>query len=394
MKIHEYQAKQLLSRYGVPVPRGEVAGTPAQAVECAGRLGGPVTLKAQIHAGGRGRGGGIKTAGTPAEAGTAAEEMLGARLVTRQTGPEGLPVNSVLVEEAVAVHKEFYLAVLIDTSARAPVMIASGAGGMEIEEVAAASPEKIMRQSVELVTGLLPFQARALAYGLDMESSLVASAAAIMQGMYRLFAEKDCSLVEVNPLALAADGRLLALDAKVNFDDNALSRHPDIAQLRDNSQEDPLEVKAAAAGVNYVRLDGNVGCMVNGAGLAMATMDLITWAGGTPANFLDVGGAATEESIARALEILLADHKVRTAWVNVFAGILRCDMVARAVVRTLGEREVEVPFIVRMKGTNLEEGMRLLEDSGLPVLFEPDLVKAAWKAVELAAGERALGKQP
>jgi succinyl-CoA synthetase beta subunit len=373
VKIHEYQAKQLLSRYGISIPQGNVAVTPEQAGECAEQLGGQVTLKAQI-----------KTARTPAKAEAMARAMLGSRLVTHQTGPEGLPVNSVLVEEAVPVQKEFYLAMLLDTSAYAPVMIASEAGGAEIEEVAASSPEKITKQSINLVTGLLSYQARALAYRLNMAPQIIAAATGIMQGMYRLFMEKDCSLVEINPLALSADGRLLALDAKVNFDDNALSRHPDITQLRDTSQEDPLEIEAAEAGVNYVKLDGNVGCLVNGAGLAMATMDLITWAGGEPANFLDVGGAATEESITRALDILLSDSKVKAAWVNVFAGILRCDMVARAVIRTLKGREVQVPFIVRMQGTNLEEGMNLLKESGLSILFEPDLVAAARKAVALA----------
>ena len=389
MKIHEYQAKELLSQYGVPVPQGSVAKTAREAREAAEQIGRRVAIKAQIHGGGRGKAGGIKIAETPKEAEQIAKVLLGTRLVTHQTGPEGLPVNAVLVEEAIQAVKELYLGMLIDTSACAPIMIASEAGGMEIEEMAAKSPQKIIKQYINLVTGLLPYQARMLAYGVNLPAESIRPATEIMSGMYRLFIEKDCSLVEINPLVITTDGNLLALDAKVNFDDNALSRHPDIAQLRDSSQEDPSEVEAADIGVNYVKIGGNVGCLVNGAGLAMATMDLIKLVGGEPANFLDVGGGASEEQVARALKILLADPKVKAAWINVFGGILRCDVVARAVVQVLKEKEAKVPFIVRMNGTNLQEAMQILEGSGLNITFESDLVKAAEKAVAMAKGDKA-----
>lgn len=384
MKIHEYQAKELLSQYGVPVPQGSVAKTAREAREAAEQIGRRVAIKAQIHAGGRGKAGGIKFAETPKEAEQIAKDLLGKRLVTQQTGPEGLPVDAVLVEEAIQAEKEVYLSMLIDTSAYAPVMIASEAGGMEIEEVAATSSERILRQYINLVTGLLLYQARMLAYGVNLPTESVRPATDIMNGMYKLFIEKDCSLVEINPLVITRDGNLLALDAKVNFDDSALSHHPDIAQLCDSSQEDPLEIEAADIGVNYVKMGGNVGCLVNGAGLAMATMDLIKLVGGEPANFLDVGGGASEEQVAKALKILLTDPKVKAAWVNIFGGILRCDVVARAVVQVLKEREAKVPFIVRMNGTNLQEAMQILKVSGLDITFEADLVKAAEKAIAMA----------
>ena len=384
MKIHEYQAKEILSRYGISIPRGNIARTAEEVAEIAKQIGGLVVIKAQIHGGGRGKAGGIKTAETAGEAEQIAKAMLGIRLVTRQTGSEGLPVNSVLVEEAVQVEKELYLSTLIDTAAYAPVMIASEAGGMEIEEITLASPEKILKQYIDLVTGFMPYQARILAYGLNLPAEKIGATAEVMASVYKLFVEKNCTLVEINPLVITTDGRLLALDAKVNFDDNAVQRYQDIAQLRDISQEDPIEVEAGAIGVNYVKTDGNVGCLVNGAGLAMATMDLIKLVGGEPANFLDVGGGASEEQVANALKILLTDPKVKAAWVNIFGGILRCDVVARAVIQVLKEKEVNVPFIVRMNGTNLEEGMRLLKDSGLNIIFEPNLVEAARKAVAMA----------
>jgi len=389
MKIHEYQAKSLLARYGVPVPRGDMAGTPEDARRIAEEIGGRVVVKAQIHGGGRGKAGGIKTAETAAEAAEAAGSLLGTRLVTHQTGPEGLPLNAVLVEEAVQAKRELYLSVLIDTSASLPVMIASEAGGMEIEEVAAESPDKILKQPIGPVTGLLSYQARKLAYGMHLAPEQVRPATQIMAGIYQLFLQQDCSLVEINPLVVTADGRLLAVDAKVNFDDNGLGRHPEIAALRDASQEDPLEVEATNLGVNYVKLDGNIGCMVNGAGLAMATMDLVKLWGGEPANFLDVGGGASEDQVAGALKILLSDPKVKAAWVNIFGGILRCDLVARAIVRVLEGTGLGVPFVVRMNGTNLEEGMRLLKESGLDIVFESNLTEASKKAVAAAqsAGE-------
>jgi len=383
MKIHEYQAKELLAQYGVPIPKGGVARTPEEAREIAEQIGGRVMIKAQIHGGGRGKAGGIKTAEIPSEAEEIARSLLGTRLVTHQTGPEGLPVNVVLVEEAVEVERELYLSTLIDTSENVPLMIASEAGGMEIEEVAAESPERILKQHVDPATGLLPYQARNLAYGMNLAPEYIRPATQTMASMYKLFIEKDCSLVEINPL-VTTNGRLLGLDAKVNFDDNGLPRHPEVVQLRDTSQEDPLEVEAANLGVNYVKLDGNIGCMVNGAGLAMATMDLVKQMGGEPANFLDAGGGASEDQVTGALKILLSDPKVKAAWVNIFGGILRCDLVARAIIRAVKEKGLKVPFIVRMNGTNLEEGIQLLKESGLDIVFESNLTEAANKAVAAA----------
>ncbi|MBL7126388.1 MAG: ADP-forming succinate--CoA ligase subunit beta [Dehalococcoidales bacterium] len=384
MKIHEYQAKELLARYGVPLPRGKVVKTAGEAREAAQQIGGRVVIKAQIHGGGRGKAGGIKVAETPEEAAKIAGDLLGTRLATHQTGPEGLPVNTVLVEEAIQAEKELYLGMLIDTSTQALVMIASEAGGVEIEDIATRSPQRILKQYVNLVTGFLPYQTRILAYSMNLPAESVRTATEIMTGIYRLLTEKDCSLVEINPLVITKDGKLLALDCKVNFDDNALPRHQDMAQLRDSSQEDPLEAKASEIGVNYVKIGGNVGCLVNGAGLAMATMDMIKLAGGEPANFLDVGGSASEEQVANALRILLADARVRSAWINVFGGILRCDVVARALEQVLKEREVKVPFIVRMNGTNLKEAMQILKESALNITFEADLFRAAEMAVAMA----------
>lgn len=390
MKIHEYQAKELLAQYDVPIPKGGVARTPKEARKIAEQIGGRVVIKAQIHGGGRGKAGGIKTAEILSEVEEIAGSLLGTRLVTHQTGPEGLPVNVVLVEEAVEVERELYLSVLIDTSENVPLMIASEAGGMEIEEVAAKSPERILKQYVDPATGLLPYQARNLAYGMNLAPEYIRPATQTMASMYQLFMGKDCSLVEINPLVATTNGRLLGLDAKVNFDDNGLPRHPEVAQLRDTSQEHPLEVEAANLGVNYVKLDGNIGCMVNGAGLAMTTMDLVKQMGGEPANFLDVGGGASEDQATGAFKILLSDPKVKAAWVNIFGGILRCDLVARAIIRAVKEKGLEVPFIVRMNGTNLEEGVQLLKESGLDIVFEPNLTEAANKAIAAARTRRNL----
>lgn len=387
MKMHEYQAKGLLGQYGVPIPKGGVARTPEEAKKIAEKIGGRVVIKAQIHAGGRGKAGGIKTAETPSGAEKIAHSLLGKRLVTHQTGPEGLPVNAVLVEEAVEAKRELYLSVLIDTSKSLPLMIASEAGGVDIEEVATKSPEKILKKHIDPLTGLLSYQARDLAYGMNLEPEEIKSATEIMASMYKLFMEKDCSLTEINPLVVTPDGRLLGLDAKVNIDDNAVPYHKDIAELRDNSQLDPLEVEAEESGVNYVKLDGNVGCLVNGAGMAMATMDLIKYVGGEPANFLDIGGGASEDQANKAVEILLSDPKVKVAWINIFGGILRCDLMARALIKAVKEKGLTVPLIVRMKGTNFEEGMRLLKESGIDMIIELDWGEAAKKAVAMAKAQ-------
>jgi len=384
MKIHEYQAKVLLSQFGIPIPKGSVARTPEKARKAAEQVGGKVVIKAQIHAGGRGLVGGIKTAETPGDVEEIAKNLLETKLTTHQTGPEGLPVHTILVEEAVGVEREFYISILIDTSEKTPLAITSEAGGMGIEEVAAKSPEKIIKQHIDPVTGLLPYQARSLAYGMNLPQEHIRPATQIMAGMYKLFTEKDCSLVEINPLVITADGRLLALDAKVNIDDNAIPYHKDIAELRDISQEEPLEVDAAKIGVNYVKLDGDIGCMVNGAGLAMATMDFIKYEGGEPANFLDIGGGVTQEGVRDALKILLSDPKVQVAWINIFGGIVRCDLVARGILEALKEKGMKIPCVLRMHGTNVEEAINLLKESGPNIIFESDFTQAARKAVAVA----------
>ena len=384
MKIHEYQSKKLLSDYGIPVPRGGVAKTPAEAREVASQIGGKVVVKAQVHAGGRGLAGGIKTAESPEMAEEIARSLIGTRLVTHQTSPEGVPINAVLVEEAAEPKRELYLSVLIDTSANMPLMMASEAGGMEIEEVAAKSPEKIHRAHIDPLVGFQPFQARALAYAMNLEQELVRPATQIMTGIYRLFKERDLSLAEINPLVITADDRLLALDAKINIDDNGLFRQKTITEMRDASQEEPLETQASDAGVNYIKLDGMVGCLVNGAGLAMATMDVVKQAGAEPANFLDIGGGATEERVTTAFRILASDPNVKTAFVNLFGGITRCDEVAKGIINAAKELELKMPIVVRMRGTNYEEGLRLLAESGLNIVPEPDLTAAARKAVEAA----------
>jgi succinyl-CoA synthetase beta subunit len=384
MKIHEYQAKAILAQYGVPTPRGEVVYTVEAAEAAARRIGGPVVLKAQIHAGGRGKGGGVKTARSPAEAVEVAKAMLGMRLVTHQTGPEGRIVHRVLVEEVLPIERELYLGVVLDRAAGMPVLMASAAGGVEIEETAAKTPELILKEHIDIGLGLTPFQARKLAYGMGLPPAAVAGAAAAMTALARAYVAVDASLAEINPFVLAADGKVYALDAKINLDDNALYRHKDLIELRDLHEEDPLEVEASRFGLSYIKLDGNVGCMVNGAGLAMATMDIIKHAGGNPANFLDVGGGANAEQIQNAFRILLSDRNVRAVLINIFGGILRCDTLATGVVAAARELKVKVPVVVRMEGTNVELGRRILTESGLNFTVAHTMKEAAEKVVRLA----------
>ena len=386
MKIHEYQAKEILAKHGVPVPRGGVAATPKEAKEIASQLGGEVVIKAQVYAGGRGKAGGIKTAASADEAEKLAQEMIGRQLVTHQTSAQGVPVEKVLVEEAVPIERELYLGIVIDSARGFPVIMASEAGGVDIEEVAAKTPEKIIKAYIEPVAGFQPFIGKKLAYGMNLAPEQIRPATQLIGNLYQAFAEKDCSLAEINPLVVTADGRLLALDAKLNLDDNALFRHRDYAELRDPGQEDKLELEASQHNITYIRLDGDVGCMVNGAGLAMSTMDIIKLNGAEPANFLDVGGGASEEMVAKAFIILLSDPKVKAALINIFGGILRCDIVARGVIEAAKQVEVKVPLVVRMRGTNVDEGMRLLAESGLPVILAHDLQDAAEKVVAAKEG--------
>jgi succinyl-CoA synthetase beta subunit len=382
MKIHEYQAKQILARYGVTVPRGEVISRSEEARGVAERLGGgTVVVKAQIHAGGRGKGGGVKLARNPAEAEKAAGDILGMTLVTHQTGPEGRVVRKVLIEEGLDVARELYLGLVLDRATGRPVFMASTEGGMEIEMVAAEHPERIQRESIDPGAGFQAFQARKLAFGLGLEGAQVNEAVRLFAGLYRAFEATDGSLVEINPFVVTQDGRLLALDAKMNFDDNALFRHPDVRELRDLNEEDPLEVKASNSGLNYIRLEGNVGCMVNGAGLAMATMDIIQYAGGRPANFLDVGGGANEEQVRKGFEIILGDPNVRAVLINIFGGIMRCDIVANGVVAAAKSLEIKVPVVVRLEGTNVELGQKILGESGLDFTVANGMKDAAEKAV-------------
>lgn len=386
MKIHEYQAKGILAGYGVPVPRGETARTPAEAGAIARRLGGTVVVKAQIHAGGRGKGGGVKLAKTPEEATVIAGEMLGMRLVTHQTGPEGRIVRRILVEEGLQIARELYLGLVIDRAAEKPVLMASPAGGMEIEKVAAETPDLIFKAHVDPATGLLAFQARGLAFSLGLEGPAVGKTVALMSKLFDAFMGTDASLIEINPLIVTDSGDLLALDAKMNFDDNALFRHPSIRELRDLDEEDPLEVEASKHSLNYIRLDGNIGCMVNGAGLAMATMDVIKLAGGEPANFLDVGGGATAEQIRHAVRILTSDQNVRAVFVNIFGGILRCDILAEGLIAAVRELKVTFPLVIRMEGTNVELGQQMLADSGLNFTTADTVTEAAALVVKLAGG--------
>jgi succinyl-CoA synthetase beta subunit len=386
MKIHEYQAKVLLSEFGIPVPDGGVATTPGEAKKIAEKLGGKVAIKAQVYAGGRGKAGGIRVANTPEEAEKLARQILGTRLVTHQTTPEGVPVSKVLVEKAVNVERELYLSIIVDGASRMPVMMASEAGGMDIEEVARVSPEKILRVYIDQAAGFQAFQGRKLAYGMNLSPAQVRPAASLMTNLYRLFQAKDCSLAEINPLVVAG-GQLLALDAKLNFDDSALFRHNDIEQLHDLGQEDPLEVKANELGVkNYIKMDGNIGCMVNGAGLAMAVMDLITQAGGRPANFLDIGTVNNTDRVVAAFKIFTTDPSVKAILVNVFGGIARVDVIAQGVVEAHKQMDIRLPLVVRLAGTNVDEGKRILAESGIKFIQAVDFYDAARKAVAAAKG--------
>ncbi len=385
MKIHEYQGKELLKQFGVPVPRGIVARTPDEAYQAAKELAcEPVVVKAQIHAGGRGKGGGVKLAKTAEEAREIARQMLGMKLVTHQTGPEGREVRVLLIEEGLPIDKEFYLGIVLDRASGRPVFMASAAGGMDIEEVAAKTPEQIFKEPVDPAVGFRPFQARKLAFALGLPGALVSQAAKFMQSLYSAYEAMDASLLEINPFLLTKDNRLIALDAKVNFDDNALFRHPDFKDLRDLHEEEPLEIEASKFDLNYIKLDGNIACMVNGAGLAMATMDIIKLAGGEPANFLDVGGGASQERVEAAFQILLADENVRAVLINIFGGIVRCDMVARGVVGAAKNLGVKVPVVVRLEGTNVEEGQRVIRESGLNFTVAKGMKDAAEKVVALA----------
>src|SRR5215216_5669214 len=385
MKIHEYQGKALLKEYGVAVPRGIVARSPEEAEAAAKELGTDIAVvKAQIHAGGRGKGGGVKLAKSPEEAEQLARQMIGMTLVTHQTGPEGKKVGRVLIEEGLQIERELYLSIVIDRAAACPVIIASAAGGMDIEEVAASDPQKILREYVNRGTGIVPFQARKLAFGMGLEGAAANKLVKVLESVYKAFIETDASMIEINPLVLTKGGELLALDAKVTFDDNAMYRHPDLRDLRDVTEEDPLEVEASKFSLNYIRLDGTIGCMVNGAGLAMATMDIIKLAGGEPANFLDVGGGANAEQIRNAFKILMSDTNVKAVLINIFGGILRCDVLAAGVIAAVKELGVPVPIVIRMEGTNVEKGKQMLNDSGLNFTTADTMSEAAERVVALA----------
>jgi len=385
VKIHEYQGKELLQKFGVPVPRGFVARTPAEAYQAAKDLGTEVVVvKAQIHAGGRGKGGGVKLARSPEDARTIAGEMLGMKLVTHQTGPEGREVRVLLVEEGLPIDKEFYLGLVLDRASGRLVFMASPAGGMDIEKVAEETPEQIFKETIDPAVGFRSFQARKLAFALGLPAELIGQAAKFMQALYQATEQMDASLVEINPFLLTKDKRLIALDAKINFDDNAMFRHKEFLELRDLNEEDPLEIEASKFDLNYIKLDGNIACMVNGAGLAMATMDIIKLAGGEPANFLDVGGGASQERVEAAFRILLADEHVRAVLINIFGGIVRCDMVARGVVGAAKNLGVKVPVVVRLEGTNVEEGQRVIRESDLGFTVANGMKDAAEKVVALA----------
>jgi succinyl-CoA synthetase beta subunit len=384
VKIHEYQAKAILASYQVPIPQGEVACNAGEAGTLARRLGGTVVVKAQIHAGGRGKGGGVKLARSPEEAEVIAGEMIGMKLVTHQTGPEGREVKRVLVEQGLQIARELYLGLVIDRAAERPVMMASPAGGMEIEKVAEETPDLIFKEYIDPRVGFQPFQARKLAFALGLAGPSVNKAATLMGAVYKAFTGTDASLVEINPLVVTADGEMLALDAKMTIDDNALYRHETVRELRDLAEEDPLEVEASKYSLNYIRLDGTIGCMVNGAGLAMATMDIIKLAGGEPANFLDVGGGANAEQIRNAFKILMSDQNVRAVFVNIFGGILRCDVLAEGLVKAVRELSVKVPIVIRMEGTNVEKGKQMLQESGLNFTTADRMDEGAAKVVALS----------
>jgi succinyl-CoA synthetase beta subunit len=396
MNIHEYQAKELLQKFGVATPPGKVASTPEEAEQVARELGGSdLVVKAQIHAGGRGKGtftngfkGGVHLCKSPKEVRELATKMLGQTLVTHQTGPAGRVVNKVLVAESAEIAREIYFAVLLDRASAAPLIVASTEGGVEIETVAEKSPEKIMREPVDPLAGLQAFQTRKLAKQLAFDSVQLKSASKLFDGLYRMFIACDCSMVEVNPLVVTKKGEVLALDAKFNFDDNALYRHPDIAAMRDIAEEDPREVEASKHGLNYIGLDGNIACLVNGAGLAMATMDIIKFYGGSPANFLDVGGGATEEQVTEAFKILISDKKVKAILVNIFGGIMKCDVIAQGIINAAKTVKLSVPLVVRLEGTNVDAGKKLIVASALAVITADDLADAAQKVVKAAGGKK------
>jgi succinyl-CoA synthetase beta subunit len=386
VNIHEYQAKEILRRYKVNVPRGKVANDPAEAEAAAKELGGSVcVVKAQVHAGGRGKGGGIKLAKSPAEAREIAAKMIGMKLVTHQTGPEGKEVHRVLIEEGCDIGRELYLGMVLDRSIGRLTMMASSEGGVEIEEVAAKSPEKILREEIDPAVGLQAYQARNLAFGLGLPKDSINKAVAFMTGLHKAFVESDCALAEINPLVLTKQGDLLALDCKMGFDDNALYRHPDVREMRDFAEEDPREVEAAKYDLSYIGLDGDIACMVNGAGLAMATMDIIKFYGGSPANFLDVGGGATTEKVTAAFKILLSDKNVKAILVNIFGGIMKCDVVASGIVAAAKEVKLSVPLVVRLEGTNVELGRKILSESGLNITPGENMADAAEKVVKAVA---------
>jgi succinyl-CoA synthetase beta subunit len=384
MKIHEYQAKAVLARYNVPVPRGEFVESAADAEQAAKNIGGSVVVKAQIHAGGRGKGGGVKIAKDREEAFKIAEQMLGMRLVTHQTGPEGRIVQRLLIEETLPIERELYLGVVLDRTQGKPVFMASASGGVDIEEVAAKTPELILKEAFDPALGLQPFQARRLAFGIGIPAASANAAVAAITGLAKAYVATDASLAEINPFILTNDGKVYALDAKINFDDNALYRHKDLLEMRDLNEEDPLEVEASKFNLNYIKLDGTVGCMVNGAGLAMATMDIIKYAGGSPANFLDVGGGANAEQVKNAFRILLSDRNVKAVLINIFGGILRCDTLATGVVNAARDLNIQAPIVVRMEGTNVELGRQILRDSGFNFTVANDMKDAAEKVVALA----------
>ena len=385
MKLHEYQAKEILGKYGVPTPKSKLAKTGNQAATAAFEMGGTVVVKAQVHAGGRGKGGGIKIVESPGAAKQAAEEMIGSNLVTFQTGPEGVPVNSVLIEEGIEIENELYLGMVIDGASKGVVVIASEAGGMNIEEVAETSPEKILQIPIDPVLGLQPFQGRKIAYGLNLGQEHIRPVASLVQSLYQAFIETDASLVEINPLAITKDGKVLAADAKLDIDDDAIFRHKDLQEMRDVSQEDPLEVEAHSSDINYVKLEGTVGCIVNGAGLAMATMDVTSSTGASPSNFLDIGGGADEEKVAKALNLVLSDDSVKAVLVNLFGGILRCDIAARGFLLAAEQQPDKVrPMVVRMLGTNADEGRKILSQSSLNVILVNTLGEAAAEIKKLA----------
>jgi succinyl-CoA synthetase beta subunit len=402
MNIHEYQAKELLRRFDVATTRGKVASTLDEAEQIARELGDvEIVVKAQIHAGGRGKGvfkngfkGGVHVLKTPEEVREVAAKMLGQLLVTHQTGPSGRAVNKVLVAESAEIAREIYFAILLDRETAAPLIVVSPEGGVEIETVAAKSPEKIIREAIDPLAGLQPFQTRKLAKQLGFDSSQLKSASRLFEGLYRTFIAFDCSMVEVNPLVVTAKGDVLALDAKFNFDDNALYRHPEIAAMRDVAEEDPREVEASKHGLNYIGLDGNIACLVNGAGLAMATMDIIKFYGGEPANFLDVGGGATEEQVTEAFKILIADKKVKAILVNIFGGIMKCDVIAKGIINAAKTVKLSVPLVVRLEGTNVERGKQLLEESGVALIAADDLADAAQKAVAAAGTANPKSQNP